>query len=51
MSAVKAIWRGATSAFGEVGVGKAGRIDDERPAVAEVDEVRRVPETLIDEGS
>ena len=34
---------------GFVAVGDAGRIDDERTPVTEVDEVRGVPEALVDE--
>ena len=40
-----------TSAFGlrEIAAGMPGGVDDERPAVAEIDEVRGVAETVVDE--
>ena len=39
----------ARASLGDVLVGNPGRIDDERPAVAEIDEVRRMTEALVDE--
>jgi len=36
--------------FGEVGGGMAGRVDDQSTAVAEVDEIRRVAQPVVDKG-